>query len=340
MSKSLFKNTVVTSILRVLPWVITIFALYIAFRGIDWVLLFNHIGSANPSYLLSVILLTLCSYCMRARRWQHLFPKPTLSYFKSLKVLLLGFFMNNVLPARAGELVRAHMGAKISGETRTLVLATVANERLADGLTISLLFVAFSFHVGDPTISENLGLVALLFAAASLMVIVTLFFRTKLFEISRSLSNRLARKSTSYALQRFEVFLDGLAPICNPQKFPIILLWSLIVWLIELAVYINIGLAFDYSFSLATAVLFLVAVNFSSLIPAAPGGIGVIEVVASSVLVSVGIPKELALTMVLTQHLIQYLVVCLPGAIIMLGWKNSIQTQQDEQPNTAISRCQ
>ena len=54
-------------------------------------------------------------------------------------------------------------------------------------------------------------------------------------------------------------------------------------------------------------VIFLVTVNFSSLIPAAPGGIGVIEAVTKAVLVSVGVDPELALALVITQHVMQYL---------------------------------
>jgi len=76
--------------------------------------------------------------------------------------------------------------------------------------------------------------------------------------------------------------------------------------------------AYGVEISLPACVLFLVAVNFSSLIPSAPGAFGVIEFVAKAVLVSIGIRPELALAMVLTQHIIQYLVVGIPGVIIML----------------------
>ena len=74
----------------------------------------------------------------------------------------------------------------------------------------------------------------------------------------------------------------------------------------------------------------MVAVNFSSLIPSAPGGIGVIEAVASAALVSIGVPRELALVMVLTQHVIQYIVVCIPGAIMTLSWRARLEKMRLE----------
>ena len=70
--------------------------------------------------------------------------------------------------------------------------------------------------------------------------------------------------------------------------------------------------------------------NFSSLIPSAPGAIGVIEAIASGVLISSGIDKELALPMVVTQHLIQYLMVGIPGIIVMLTWKKEIAAIREE----------
>ena len=76
--------------------------------------------------------------------------------------------------------------------------------------------------------------------------------------------------------------------------------------------------------------LFLVAVNFSSLIPSAPGAIGVIEAVTTAVLMSLGVEKEHALSMVLTQHAIQYLVVGLPGVVMLFTWKKHIKDSEND----------
>jgi uncharacterized protein (TIRG00374 family) len=281
--------------------------------------------------------LTSLSYLMRARRWQYLFPQPTLDYLRSAKVLILGFFMNNILPARAGELVRAHMGAKISGETRTLVLATVAGERLADGLTLSLFFVLFAWHQGDQSLSANLSYVALLFLAVLIAVILTLAFRTPLFQIFDRLTQRFNHRASNYTFNRIRIFIEGLSPICTPTKIPLLVVWSLLIWAVELSVYYCISSAFQTPLSLGFCVLFMVTVNFSSLIPAAPGGIGVIEAIASAVLISIGIPKELALTMVLTQHVMQYLIVAIPGAAVMLTWKTSLRQLEDDGAEPAVS---
>ena len=100
---------------KLFPWLITLGALYLAFRGVEWDLLWSHVRGADPNLILLAVLLTIVSYWLRAARWPLLFPEVRFPLVSSWKVLVLGFFMNNILPARAGELVRAHLGAKVLG---------------------------------------------------------------------------------------------------------------------------------------------------------------------------------------------------------------------------------
>ena len=115
--------------------------------------------------------------------------------------------MNNVLPARAGEFVRAHLGAKVSSETRTLVLATIASERLVDGLTLSIIFVIFSSGIGDQTVSRNLSYVAAAFGAVAVGVIVTLIFRAPIFALIEKVHLRFESKASHYTFNRLQLFV-------------------------------------------------------------------------------------------------------------------------------------
>ena len=129
------------------------------------------------------------------------------------------------------------------------------------------------------------------------------------------------------------MFIDGLSPLANLSKLPSIVSLSILTWGIELLVYFAVSEAFATPMSVSVLVLFMVTVNFSSLIPAAPGAIGVIEAVTTTVLVSIGIEKELALSMVLSQHVIQYLVVGIPGLAILSTWKKQVQNIEQEMQN-------
>jgi uncharacterized protein (TIRG00374 family) len=161
-------------------------------------------------------------------------------------------------------------------------------------------------------------------------VLTALFFRGYLFSFAERCHLRFDTTASKYAFERFQIFVNGLSPLFSRSKILLIILWSVAIWSVELMVYRSISLAYNADLPLSYVVLFLVAVNFSSLIPSAPGGIGVIEAVGSQVLASVGVPRELALTMVITQHAIQYLVVGIPGACLMLTWKRQLQEIKDD----------
>jgi dolichyl-phosphate beta-glucosyltransferase len=110
-----------------------------------------------------------------------------------------------------------------------------------------------------------------------------------------------------------------------------ITLYSISVWFVELFVYWLVANAYGQSLSLGALGLFLAAVNFSSLIPAAPGGIGVIEAAATFALVQIGIQRETALVMVATQHLIQIGVIAVPSLSYLLhGIGERLTPQGDE----------
>lgn len=309
---------------HILPWFITLCALYYAFKGINWSAFYTYLKNADRTILLGAALCTFSSYLLRARRWEYFFPEFIISYTNAVKVLFLGFFMNNALPARAGELVRAHAGARITHTKRTLVLATVFSERLADGLTISALFAIFALGIGEDSLSKDFSYVAIAFSVAAFGVILALVYREVLFKALNILQERSSNRATKYTWNRMMVFLEGLSPLCNPRKLPYIVISSLAVWLIELSVYVLIGRAYGSNLSLSQSVLFLVSVNFSSLIPAAPGGIGVIEAVTVIVLASLGINREHALAMVMTQHIMQYIIVGIPGAWAIINLREQI----------------
>ncbi len=327
----------------VAPWFITLAALYLAFRGVEWELLLAHLKGLRVGPLILAVVLTIISYILRSARWPHLFPDPRMSFLSSLRVLILGFFMNNILPARAGELVRAHIGGKVSGESRTLVLATIASERLADGLTISVMFAAIILLFGtgdlDPLYARNLLYVAYIFGIVAAVVISVLWMRTHLFVLADKLTRRLDTKISTYTLGKIRTFVEGLSPLCSLRRALLIGAWSAVIWTVELGVFYSVSSSFGTSLPLSASVLFLVAVNFSSLVPAAPGGFGVIELVAKNVLLSVGVASgELALSMVLTQHVIQYAVVGVPGAFLLATLRSQIRDmtiRESEENNLA-----
>jgi len=275
------------------------------------------VASIHRGYLFLAIVATFLSYALRAGRWPFFFDKNPPDFAASYRCLIVGFFMNNVLPARIGEFVRAHLGGAATNQSRSMVLATIAGERLMDGLTISALFAVFFSLEGmsHPEESREYGLlfVAGGFFAATIATLILLALRERVFLLLERMGRIMPGHISSYTLIRIRRFVDGLEPMFRLSRLFPIGAGSLAVWGVELLVCYFVSQAYHYPLSLGQLTLFLAAVNFSSLIPAAPAGAGVIELVATEALEEVGVPRATALAMVTTQHLVQILTVGLPG---------------------------
>ncbi|MDR2337145.1 MAG: flippase-like domain-containing protein [Deltaproteobacteria bacterium] len=296
-----------------IAWVVT---------RIDFDELARQLRSANLKYILLAMLTMFSGYCLRAYRWNFFFEKKSLSFFKAFKCLIVGFFMNNTLPARMGELVRARAGSLATGQSTTTVLASIASERLTDGITISLYFIVlFGIWAKPQDLAEHNGLyyVTYFFVAVAAFTITTLIFRYKIFQLLEQINQRLKHQFFTFALQRIKVFIEGLEPLFMLRNIFVSVPLSIIIWGLELSVYGLVTLGFGQELGIMGLVLFMTVVNFSSLIPAAPAGVGVIEAATTLALTGIGVNPTLALSMVLTQHVLQMIVVGIPGGMFFFS---------------------
>lgn len=321
-----------SQLLQILGVVFSIAAVVYLVRSVEKEEVFHHVRNVDALNLFWAFLVVFVSYFIRGARWPLFFESHAPRYWDSFRCLILGFFMNNVLPARIGELVRAHLGGKATNQSRAIVLATIAGERLADGLMISILFVLL-FTAGasasEVAYGKEVYYVSYLFAIVSLATTIVLYKRSAVFHFLERLNQIFPGHLSSYTLVRARHFIEGLGPMLQPKRLVVISLLSLSIWLIELFAYYQVSLAFGQDLSVAVLCLFLAVVNFSSLIPSAPGGMGVIELFATGALTLLGVDRESALAMVGTQHLLQYVVVGLPGIYYFLRMKGRLPKPED-----------
>jgi len=87
------------------------------------------VRQAHPNLLILGITLMMVAYLIRGARWR--IWDRCLSYWDSLRLILIGFMGNNILPARLGEIPHAHCAAaKTENDCgRTTALASIAAER-------------------------------------------------------------------------------------------------------------------------------------------------------------------------------------------------------------------
>src|SRR5277367_3319036 len=123
------------------------FTFYFLFRNIDFQKLLDALARFKLIWILPGLAAYLLGYVIRGYRWVILLSPIKKCKFSSLfPTLIIGFMMNNLLPARLGEFYRAHLNGKKERVSRSASLATVILERLFDGLALIVaLWASLSF---------------------------------------------------------------------------------------------------------------------------------------------------------------------------------------------------
>jgi len=273
---------------------------------------------ARPRFLFLGALLMILSYFLRSARWP--IWERSLSYWNSFRLILIGFMGNNLLPARLGEMLRTHCtSAKTSQDRgRTAALASIAAERILDGAMLAILAVV---GIASVPIAQRLRtgllIVSLLFAALSLVLVIGTRSHGRLRSMILAVSSRFPGHLPAYAREKAIQFIEGLVALRTPKILLQAVFATALVWVLETASYFCFGSAVWPGMTLKIALIFVVVVNFASLVPLTMGGIGSIEAVAPLFLVSSGVPAyPTALAMVLLQHGVQFVFTTITGAVV------------------------
>ena len=308
---------------------VSVIALYFALRNEDFGKVASAIAHANYLAFLPALLLYFVGVWIRAVRWRILLRPiaPRVGLNETFQVVTIGYMANNVLPARIGEVVRAYVLSRKEGVRKTATLATILVERIFDGLVMVgfAAAVVVIVTVFDPTAltqGEGHTLGTLLTSQSGLIGAVALLFIVVLAAfIAIASSRQRAERAVVFGLRflpgrlhdrvnRLAVsFIDGLGSLRSATGMLAVFGLSILAWLFEASMYYVLGtwgfnltvggasLPF-YVFVLATALI-----NLGTLVPQAPGYVGVFEFIAKIVLVGAfGVNSNDAISFVLVLH--------------------------------------
>jgi len=275
---------------------------------------------AHPAPLIIGIMLMLIADLLRGLRWQ--IWQRSLSYWNSLRVIQIGFMGNNILPGRLGEILRAHCAAtKANGHWgRTAALGSIAAERILDGLILGVFgLVAISIVHVDRRLEWGLFLASLAFAGLATALVLSVRHQEWIRRLILAVNHKCPGRLTAFAREKTGQLLDGIVPLGKLPRMLAAITSTAVIWGLEGAVCYAVGLALWGDMHLHTALLFLVVVNFATLVPLTMGGIGTVEAAGPLYLISSGVSPHLALAMVVLQHAGRYLFTTATGAAFYLG---------------------
>ena len=122
----------------------------------------SHLTRTHWGYLGLSSALALFAVWVRAIRWGYLFP-PGDRPSHLFSATMIGYMANNVLPLRAGEIVRAYVAARHGAESVWTSLATLVVERLLDALSLVVVLAGLMLAMPVPRELQwaGLGLLAI-----------------------------------------------------------------------------------------------------------------------------------------------------------------------------------
>ena len=263
------------------------------------------LSEAEYAYVVPAAAMYLVSLFFRSLRWRLLLMHmKRVPVGRLYPVVVVGYMANNLLPMRMGELVRTHFVGEREGVSKTAALMTIFVERTFDALTLLLFIAATALFVPLGGLAqgfeERAGLPWPLLAAGMTVPFIGAFGALLLLAHLPDRARAVAGAAVRLAPQRLgtrllglaEMLLHGLSPLRNPGTVARLLVLSAPIWLFEAALFYLIGLSFGMeemygsAVEMATAMVLVTAIaNIGSSVPAAPGGLGLFELVARETLV-------------------------------------------------------
>ncbi|MFQ5612994.1 MAG: lysylphosphatidylglycerol synthase transmembrane domain-containing protein [Anaerolineae bacterium] len=236
------------------------------------------LAEARWSLLGLAVFLVLFHLIFRIWRWQWLLkPLGEIPFGPAFRAGMIGIGGNMILPARAGEFLRAYAIGRSSRISMTGAFATVVVERIFDGLTVLLLLLGLIiFGVRDEQL-QRIGLIGGAFYLIALAGIVLFMWRRSWFEaVVRKL---LPQAPAERVLKLLDGFATGLEALSDGRQLFMISLLSLITWTIVALSFWPVIEAFDFGapvpFFASFLILPLVALGLT--LPTGPAGVGNFE---------------------------------------------------------------
>ena len=204
----------------------------------------------------------------RAERWHRILAHAGLAARRhdSYALTTVGYMGNNVLPARAGELLRVVLMAPRAGGRKRDVLATIVAERLLDVVALGLVFALLVAAVVRRAEVPAEGLVLFAALAGAALLAGALLARSPLAE----------RASGARARDLLRT-LSGPARGLLTHRGLGLLGLSVAIWTLEAIVYWAVAVAVDLDVGPLHSLYVVALTNLFALVPAAPGYVGTFD---------------------------------------------------------------
>jgi len=256
----------------------------LTFKKTSWNYLIDFFSKIDYRWVIPIVLSVWANLIFRGLKSFLLFPEGKVKISHLIEAVSIGFMVNNILPARAGEVVRAFIIADRSRLSKSYTLTTIFLERVIDGVALTCFFVILILTASfDKSRFAIYSYIAVGFYTIFLIITLLFYFFKPKFE--RIIIKIIHIFKLPFE-ERLRIFLDRIYDGLHLFKKPYILIlffiltlinWSInhfVIWLCCRSVnYFHLVGITNVS-SYIGSLLLLLLICFAISVPSGPGGAG------------------------------------------------------------------
>jgi uncharacterized protein (TIRG00374 family) len=273
------------------------------------------VPAAVAAYLLGQVVRGLrCTWLLRGQA--HL------SLATGANVVVVGYAVNNLLPARAGELARSAMVSERTGIPFAHSLTVIFIERILDGLAILVLFLlaAWLTAFSVPWLKVPLWASLVVFVTAALVVALAAALPGVPVTITSRLTARLPARWQRRAVNLAGSFSAGVSAIGDVRRATRLFLLSLLVWCCEAGMFLLLLPAMGLPLRPPWAMLAMAVTNLGLMVPSSPGFIGSFHLFCMKTVAALGVDPTTAFAYAVLVHAAFYVPVTLWGVAALFRY--------------------
>lgn len=336
-------------------------------KQVDLAELGESLQSVHATLLVVTIIVYLSSFLFRVYQWKYVLADSAPRHLRHLyTALMIGFAGNCILPARAGEFIRAGVLARREKVPFTTSFASVMVTRLLDGfcfvgmfvVVLSVLefnepvvipagkFLTEPFEITPGTLHFATIAGTILFAGVGVCVVVTYFIRDKAVALAENVLKPVSAKLAHWVAAKLDTFIQGFAVFSRGGHLLGSVVTSVIAWVIAILSGYILLVAFDMGAHVPwyTAIVIAAFGNLGTMLPVSPGFVGTyhLGVVAAVKVANPAINYDVAVAFSIMLHAVQVMPIIVVGVLCMWAENMSIkglQTAPEEENDDTGRVC-
>lgn len=299
---------------------VSIVLIWLTLHQIDIKKSFELIAGVKYFVLIPGILVYIFTYIIRSVRYYYiLLPLKKTKVLDNFPYTIIGFFANNIIPLRFGELIRA----KITGErlrvSRSSVLATIVIERLFDVIIFVLFFFLIVTVMSFPEfIKKSFYILTFVFFICLSTLYIMLTHKNKALKVLSKIPIPSFVESLTVFLNRFT---GGLVVLKDPSILIKSFIFSGILWITEALFVVIVAYACGIHISILGGIFTVIIIGMGGMIPTAPGYFGAFELMGVLALSTLSVDKDLAFICTAICHFLQLVIIFTLGGLCVLKTK-------------------